>query len=69
MSVSREFSNDGKFIATSSIDKTLKLWSAYTGELIKTIMLDNDFATDIVFSPQKIIYGTFKGKIIMEDLN
>ena len=64
-----EFSNDGKFIATSSIDKTLKIWSAHTGKLIKTIQLDNDFATDIAFSSKKIIYGTFKGQIKVEELN
>jgi len=44
------FSRDSKIIATSSDDKTIKLWS-FDGKLLKTLQGHNDTVTAVSFSP------------------
>ena len=63
-----EFSDDGKYLATSSIDKTLKLWDLNTGEVLKSIEFSNDWVTRIAFINNMIICGTYRGNIIIKDI-
>ena len=48
---SASFSRDGKTIATSSHDKTIKLWNIQTGKEIHTYKGHSNKVTDVVFSP------------------
>ena len=63
-----EFSDDGKYLATSSIDKTLKLWDLNTGEIMKSFEFSNDWVTRIAFLNNMIICGTYRGNIIIKDI-
>jgi len=62
------FSNNGKYLATSSIDKTLKLWDLNTGEILKSFEFTNDWVTKIAFLNNMIICGTYRGDIIIRDI-
>ena len=45
------FSPDGAFIASGSLDKTIKLWNVETGDLIKQFTGHNGWVNSIAFSP------------------
>ena len=48
---SASFSPDGKTIATSSYDKTIKIWDITTGKIIHTYSGHSNIVKDVVYSP------------------
>ena len=63
------FSSYGKYLASSSIDKTLKVWDLNNGKLYKTFEFYDDWVTKVSFINNTIICGTFKGDIIKHYIN
>src|SRR5262249_8975405 len=45
------YSPEGKLIASASSDKTVRLWDAQTGNMLRALAFHRDSVTDIAFSP------------------
>ncbi len=45
------FSPDGARLATGSLDKTVKLWDAASGEEITTLRGPTEYVSSVAFSP------------------
>lgn len=59
------FSPDGKLLATASIDKTVKIWDAETGQEIRTLTGHADWVNAAVFSPDgKILASASRDKTV-----
>ena len=54
------YSSNGRFIATGSYDKTVRLWNAATGAPISTLSGHNDWVSSVTFTPncQFIVSGS-----------
>lgn len=65
------FSPSNQYLATSSSDSTLKIWSAKTYELLQVLPTKSDLVTAIKFSMDEefLVYSTAKGKILVWNLN
>jgi WD40 repeat protein len=50
-------SPDGKLLASTSADRTVKIWDAQTGELLRTIGFEKD-TWDVAFSPDGTVLAT-----------
>jgi len=63
------FSSDGRQIVSGSDDKTIKLWDASTGSLIRTFSGHTYFVTSVAFSPdgRQIVSGSNEGTIKLWD--
>ena len=59
-----KFSSDGRYLATSSIDKLLKVWDVNSGDLIDSFELIDDWVTKITFNSNILVCGTFRGKVV-----
>ena len=65
-----KFSQSGKYIATSSINSIIKIWSTQSFELVSEIDNNTDIITDIKFSLDEafLVYSTNNGKIAIWSL-
>lgn len=65
-----EFSPDGKMLATSSIDQSVKVWDWKTGKLIRSFEGFTDLTRAIAFSPDgKAIASADSGQIKLLDIS
>ncbi len=51
------FSADGNYLASSSMDKTVKIWAVATGECVQTLVGHQSWVLSIAFSPTPVAYG------------
>src|SRR6202043_335993 len=63
------FSPNGRTIASGSYDKSVKIWDAGTGQLLRTLTGDTDAVSAVAFLPngKRIISGSFDRTIIIWD--
>lgn len=63
-------SQSNKYIATASLDKTIKIWKTDNYEVAQEINTSSDLVTDIKFSLQDnyLVYTTKKGKVLVWDI-
>lgn len=64
-------SSDGKYLATASSDKMVKLWDPDTGKVIKTLEGHSSGVLCVAYSPdgKRLASGSEKGEIIFWDVN
>ena len=64
------FSPDSRVLASSSCDKTVKLWSVATGEVLRTLEGHQDFVWGVAFSPDGTCLASagWDGKIRIWDV-
>jgi WD40 repeat protein/serine/threonine protein kinase len=61
------YTEDGNSIVTAGEDARLKVWRASTGDLIRTIELDNGPATTVALSGSRALTGHGSGEIVLWD--
>jgi WD40 repeat protein len=68
--VSIDWSDDGKLIATASIDKTIRIWDAVTGKPFKTLQGFREPVLDVAFSGdgKRVIGGAADGTARVYDV-
>jgi WD40 repeat protein/DNA-binding XRE family transcriptional regulator len=63
------YSPDGKMIATMSLRQEVKLWDAYSGELLRTLIGVDEFAGCVIFSPDgSILAGAYTTQVVLWDV-
>jgi hypothetical protein len=63
------FSDDGRQIVTAGRDATLRIWSAASGALQRTIELDNGAASALAVQGRRALSGHADGTIVLWDLD
>ena len=67
---SAQFSPDGQSIVSASYDKTVRVWSAATGECVQTLAGHSDAVNSVQFSPdgQSIVSASLDRTVRVWDL-
>jgi small GTP-binding protein len=52
------FSHDGKFTASASTDKTLRVWDVETRKCLATLKGHTDFVWSVAFHPKKLLFAS-----------
>jgi caspase domain-containing protein/WD40 domain-containing protein len=70
LTTSIAFSPDGKLLATSYIDKTIRIWDVASAKQLKTLETTTEFTTTITFSPdgKLLASGDLDGVIDLWDV-
>ncbi len=63
------FTDDGRSIVTTGADGTLRIWSATTGGLTRTVRMDDGPATTIALSGTRALTGHADGRVLLWDLD
>ncbi|MEQ1714098.1 MAG: WD40 repeat domain-containing protein, partial [Hyphomicrobium sp.] len=63
------FTDDGRSIVTTGDDRTLRIWSASTGGLSRTIALDGGPATSMAIIGTRALTGHSDGRTLLWDLD
>ena len=68
--LSAQFSPDGQNIVSASSDRTVRVWSAATGECVQTLAGHGDWVNSVQFSPdgQSIVSASFDKTVRVWDL-
>jgi WD40 repeat protein len=63
------FSADGRTLASTSTDKDVKLWDAETGQLLRVLSPQSDWAQALAFSPDslQLAVGRYDGSVSIYD--
>lgn len=62
------FTGDGKTVATTGKDATLKLWAADSGQLIRVLEMDDGPATALAVAGKRALTGHSEGTVSLWDL-
>jgi serine/threonine protein kinase len=62
------YTEDGSSIATAGQDARLKLWNAASGNLVRTIELDDGPATALAMTGTRVLTGHASGQIVLWDI-
>ncbi|PLZ33455.1 hypothetical protein CBP28_03640, partial [Fischerella thermalis WC559] len=52
------FSSDGELLASTSTDRTLRLWSVRTGECLRVLQVETGWLLSVAFSPDNRMLAT-----------
>lgn len=63
------FTDDGRSIVSTGDDGTLRIWSASTGSLLRTIPLDNGPASAVSLLGTRALTGHADGRVLLWDLD
>lgn len=63
------FANSGRWIVTTGLDETLKIWDASSNDLVRTINLSHGPATAFTVHGDRAITGHDEGNLSIWDLN